>query len=83
MAPPPPPQPTPLFCSFLCLVPQEVKTSVCAEVGGWDGYVCDAAAMVGVGWDRRPIAPHSAQPIAPHSAQPIAPHSAQPIALSL
>lgn len=32
--------------SFLCLVPQEVKTSVCAEGGGWDGYVCDAAAMV-------------------------------------
>ncbi|NXH39208.1 F16B2 protein, partial [Dicaeum eximium] len=33
--------------SFLCLVPEEAKTSWCMEEGGYDTYVHDALAMVG------------------------------------
>ncbi|NWZ97650.1 F16B2 protein, partial [Nesospiza acunhae] len=33
--------------SFLCLVPEEAKTSSCMEEGGYDTYVHDALAMVG------------------------------------
>ncbi|KAM3659254.1 FHF complex subunit HOOK-interacting protein 2B [Ammospiza maritima maritima] len=32
--------------SFLCLVPEEAKTSSCMEEGGYDTYVHDALAMV-------------------------------------
>ncbi|XP_032937260.1 FHF complex subunit HOOK interacting protein 2B [Catharus ustulatus] len=32
--------------SFLCLVPEEAKTSSCMEEGGYDTYVQDALAMV-------------------------------------
>ncbi|NWX35474.1 F16B2 protein, partial [Notiomystis cincta] len=33
--------------SFLCLVPEEAKTSSCMEEGGYDTYVHDALGMVG------------------------------------
>ncbi|NWW18198.1 F16B2 protein, partial [Falcunculus frontatus] len=33
--------------SFLCLVPEEAKTSSCMEEGGYDTYVHDAVGMVG------------------------------------
>ncbi|NXX33874.1 F16B2 protein, partial [Nicator chloris] len=33
--------------SFLCLVPEEAKTSSCLEEGGYDTYVHDAMGMVG------------------------------------
>ncbi|XP_069733529.1 FHF complex subunit HOOK-interacting protein 2B isoform X2 [Phaenicophaeus curvirostris] len=32
--------------SFLCLVPEEAKTSLCMEEGGYDTYVHDALGMV-------------------------------------
>lgn len=32
--------------SFLCLVPEEAKTSSCMEEGGYDTYVHDALGMV-------------------------------------
>ncbi|NXG23360.1 F16B2 protein, partial [Grallaria varia] len=32
--------------SFLCLVPEEAKTSTCMEEGGYDTYVQDALGMV-------------------------------------
>ncbi|NWX43097.1 F16B2 protein, partial [Steatornis caripensis] len=35
--------------SFLCLVPEEAKTSSCMEEGGYDTYVHDALGMVS-GW---------------------------------
>ncbi|NXE44106.1 F16B2 protein, partial [Ptilorrhoa leucosticta] len=41
--------------SFLCLVPEEAKTSSCMEEGGYDTYVHDALGMVGA-WGR----PHPA-----------------------
>ncbi|NXD72303.1 F16B2 protein, partial [Eolophus roseicapillus] len=34
--------------SFLCLVPEEAKTSSCMEEGGYDTYVHDALGMVSV-----------------------------------
>ncbi|NXC92372.1 F16B2 protein, partial [Cercotrichas coryphoeus] len=37
--------------SFLCLVPEEAKTSSCMEEGGYDTYVHDALGMVGA-WGR-------------------------------
>ncbi|KAM8794584.1 FHF complex subunit HOOK-interacting protein 2B [Eudromia elegans] len=48
--------------SFLCLVPEEARTSSCAEEGGYDTYVHDALAMVQAarasagawGWPRAP-----------------------------
>lgn len=42
----PPPHPSPLSSSFLCLVPEEAKTSSCMEEGGYDTYVHDALGMV-------------------------------------
>ncbi|NXR79537.1 F16B2 protein, partial [Pycnonotus jocosus] len=41
--------------SFLCLVPEEAKTSSCMEEGGYDTYVHDALAMVAPwGWPSSP-----------------------------
>ncbi|NXF41500.1 F16B2 protein, partial [Nyctibius bracteatus] len=41
--------------SFLCLVPEEAKTSSCMEEGGYDTYVHDALGMVsGLGWGVSP-----------------------------
>ncbi|NXY18205.1 F16B2 protein, partial [Atrichornis clamosus] len=40
--------------SFLCLVPEEAKTSSCMEEGGYDTYVHDALAMVGAWGGPRP-----------------------------
>ncbi|XP_033926454.1 FHF complex subunit HOOK-interacting protein 2B isoform X2 [Melopsittacus undulatus] len=48
--------------SFLCLVPEEAKTSSCMEEGGYDTYVHDALVMVQAcrdsaapwGWPRAP-----------------------------
>ncbi|NXS89319.1 F16B2 protein, partial [Erpornis zantholeuca] len=37
--------------SFLCLVPEEAKTSWCMEQGGYDTYVHDALGMVGARQD--------------------------------
>lgn len=42
----PPPHRSPLSSSFLCLVPEEAKTSSCMEEGGYDTYVHDALGMV-------------------------------------
>lgn len=42
----PSPSLSPLFSSFLCLVPEEAKTSSCMEEGGYDTYVHDALGMV-------------------------------------
>lgn len=42
----PPPHPSPLSSSFLCLVPEDAKTSSCMEEGGYDTYVHDALGMV-------------------------------------
>ncbi|NXB92883.1 F16B2 protein, partial [Vidua chalybeata] len=39
--------------SFLCLVPEEAKTSSCMEEGGYDTYVHDALGMVGA-WGGSP-----------------------------
>ncbi|NXN46880.1 F16B2 protein, partial [Rhinoptilus africanus] len=44
--PHPSPHPSPLSSSFLCLVPEEAKTSSCAEEGGYDTYVHDALGTV-------------------------------------
>lgn len=44
------PCPLHLFSSFLCLVPEEAKTSSCLEEGGYDTYVHDALGMVRVGF---------------------------------
>ncbi|XP_061871866.1 FHF complex subunit HOOK-interacting protein 2B isoform X3 [Colius striatus] len=49
--------------SFLCLVPEEAKTSLCTEEGGYDTYVHDAMSMVQVcrasaaswGWSQAPL----------------------------
>lgn len=35
-----------LFCSFLCLVPQEAKTSHIVQDAGYDTYVHDAHKLV-------------------------------------
>lgn len=54
----PPPHRSPLSSSFLCLVPEEAKTSSCMEEGGYDTYVHDALGMVsgyGVGAGGVPI----------------------------
>ncbi|NXR20429.1 F16B2 protein, partial [Cinclus mexicanus] len=40
--------------SFLCLVPEEAKTSSCTEEGGYDTYVHDALGMVGARGCPRP-----------------------------
>ncbi|NXE97287.1 F16B2 protein, partial [Menura novaehollandiae] len=40
--------------SFLCLVPEEAKTSSCMEEGGYDTYVQDALGMVGAWGGPRP-----------------------------
>ncbi|NXU98147.1 F16B2 protein, partial [Cettia cetti] len=42
--------------SFLCLVPEEAKTSSCMEEGGYDTYVHDALAMVGAWGGPHPAA---------------------------
>ncbi|NWI45053.1 F16B2 protein, partial [Picathartes gymnocephalus] len=42
--------------SFLCLVPEEAKTSSCMEEGGYDTYVHDALAMVGAWGGPQPAA---------------------------
>ncbi|KAI1230067.1 Protein FAM160B2, partial [Lamprotornis superbus] len=41
--------------SFLCLVPEEAKTSSCMEEGGYDTYVHDALAMVGAWGGPQPV----------------------------
>ncbi|NWZ85522.1 F16B2 protein, partial [Poecile atricapillus] len=56
--------------SFLCLVPEEAKTSSCMEEGGYDTYVHDALAMVQAcrasaapwGWPSSPRPLDSCQP---------------------
>ncbi|XP_015504140.1 protein FAM160B2 [Parus major] len=56
--------------SFLCLVPEEAKTSSCMEEGGYDTYVHDALAMVQAcrasaapwGWPSSPWPLDSCQP---------------------
>ncbi|NXD32152.1 F16B2 protein, partial [Spelaeornis formosus] len=56
--------------SFLCLVPEEAKSSSCLEQGGYDTYVHDALAMVQTcrataapwGWPSSPRPLDSCQP---------------------
>ncbi|NXD57662.1 F16B2 protein, partial [Corvus moneduloides] len=56
--------------SFLCLVPEEAKTSSCMEEGGYDTYVHDALGMVQAcrasaapwGWPSTPRPLDSCQP---------------------
>uniref|UniRef100_A0A8C3RBP2 Family with sequence similarity 160 member B2 n=1 Tax=Cyanoderma ruficeps TaxID=181631 RepID=A0A8C3RBP2_9PASS len=56
--------------SFLCLVPEEAKTSSCMEEGGYDTYVHDALGMVQAcrasaapwGWPSSPRALESCHP---------------------
>ncbi|NWS29211.1 F16B2 protein, partial [Polioptila caerulea] len=43
--------------SFLCLVPEEAKTSSCMEEGGYDTYVHDALGMVGAWGGPCPASP--------------------------
>lgn len=45
--------PRPLSLSFLCLVPEEAKTSAFLEENGYDTYVHDAYGLVSKG----PVAP--------------------------
>lgn len=49
--------PRPLSLSFLCLVPEEAKTSAFLEENGYDTYVHDAYGLV----SERPVAPSSAR----------------------
>lgn len=72
-APPPPPLPAPLSSSFLCLVPEEAKTSSCLEEGGYDTYVHDALGMVRVFFGGGVSGPGGCSPPAPLSALTLLP----------
>lgn len=49
--------PRPLSLSFLCLVPEEAKTSAFLEENGYDTYVHDAYGLV----SDSPVAPSSSR----------------------
>ncbi|NXW70018.1 F16B2 protein, partial [Hirundo rustica] len=55
--------------SFLCLVPEEAKTSSCMEEGGYDTYVHDALGMVGAAWG----CPHPAGGCPRSGSHPLSP----------
>ncbi|NXW06958.1 F16B2 protein, partial [Fregetta grallaria] len=60
--------------SFLCLVPEEAKTSSCMEEGGYDTYVHDALGMVR-GWGGVPIPSSASARSGSHPPSP--PHQVQ------